>query len=116
MPEQEYTHSGLTIHGRHVPEPEADVDLSAYDTDAPVTGVYEIGVDIDGVFVPIFAEKASKILTMVERKQTAGARVEPDSTAAPEPPTPSEREQELQRQLDEYQRREAERGQQPTGQ
>ena len=85
MADEAFTHPNLTLHGRHVPEPEGSFDPSAYDTPNPVTGVYQIGVEIDGVFVPIFSEKASKVLRIVEHAKETG-QVTQGSPVEPPPP------------------------------
>lgn len=84
MTEPDYTHPDLSLHGRHVPEHPDSIDPAAYDVDDPVTGFYEIGVEIDGVFVPLLREKASKVLHIVahgqkmrEKSAAAGSPVEP---------------------------------------
>jgi hypothetical protein len=108
----DYTHPSLALHGRHVPEPEGNTDPSAYDVANPTTGFYEIGVEIDGVFVPIFRESASKVLGIVEHGlKSSPVEPEPEGAVAPTA-GPSERERELQERVAvlERERQERERG------
>lgn len=82
MPAQRYTDTNLKLVGRHVPEPENTFDASAHDTDDPVTGIYQVGFELDGVFIPIFSDKASKVFSIVERRQSASP-VEPEPSGEP---------------------------------
>jgi hypothetical protein len=68
------------IEARHVPEPDATFDPSAHDVAEPVTGFVDIGVTVDGVFVPLLRRKASGLVADINR-------VPP---AEPEPDSPSE--------------------------
>lgn len=81
----DYTHTGLEIVGRHVPEPGAgpfdnaqQASAMGYDTMTPVTGTYEIGVIIEGAFVPIISEKASLVF---DRIDTAAQQAQADAAA-----------------------------------
>jgi hypothetical protein len=69
----EYTHTSLEVVGRHVPDPAAGpfddaqaAQAAGYDTLEPISGTYEIGVEIEGAFVPLISEKASLIFDRIE--------------------------------------------------
>lgn len=76
----DFTHTDLQLVGRHVPDPIAgpfdnaqQAQAAGYDTMNPVTGTYEIGVLIEGAFVPLISEKASLIFDRIEVAQQAQA-------------------------------------------
>ena len=69
----DYTHTNLKIVGRHVPEPGGgpftdaqEAAKAGYDTLNPVTGTYQIGVEIEGAFVPLISEKASLVFDKID--------------------------------------------------
>jgi len=69
----DYTHDNLTVVGRHVPDSNSGpfenaqaAQAAGHDTLNPVTGMYQIGVVIDGAFVPIITEKASQVFDAIE--------------------------------------------------
>ena len=62
----DYTHPNLTLHGRHVPEKWDGRGDYPYDTADPLTGMYELGVEIDGAFVPLVRVKAGKVFDAIE--------------------------------------------------
>lgn len=69
----DYTHTDLQIVGRHVPDEIAgpfdnaqQAQAAGYDTMNPVTGTYEIGVVIEGAFVPLISEKASLVFDRID--------------------------------------------------
>lgn len=77
----DYTHDNLTLVGRHVPEtPDGgfanmqEAQAAGHDTLNPVTGMYEIGVVIDGAFVPIFADKASLVFDRIDLAKRQAAQ------------------------------------------
>lgn len=76
MAEQRFTHENLKLHGIHVPEPEGSFDAGSHDVLRPVTGIYQIVAEVEGALVPIFAEKASKVFALIERAHVASP-VEP---------------------------------------
>ena len=74
----DYTHPKLVVHGRHVPEPNAgpfnnaqEAQDAGYDSLNPTTGVYEIGVEIEGQFVPLISEKASLVFDRIAAGKAA---------------------------------------------
>jgi hypothetical protein len=86
----DFTHTDLQIVGRHVPDansgPFTDAQTAqkaGYDTLNPVTGTYEIGVVIEGAFVPLIAEKASLVF---DRINAAGGQ----GNATPQAPAPAD--------------------------
>ena len=68
----DYTHTGLSIVGRHVPDEWDGKGESPYDNADPVTGFYELGVEVEGVFVPILRRKASGLFKDIARAKAAG--------------------------------------------
>jgi len=92
----DYTHAGLEVVGRHVPEANAgpftsiqDAQAAGYDTLNPVTGTYEIGVVIDGAFVPLISEKASLVFDRIDlAKANAPSEPEPEPASSETQPTP----------------------------
>lgn len=69
----DYTHDNLSVVGRHVPDPSGgpfqtmqEAQAAGHDTLNPVTGMYEIGVVVDGAFVPIISEKASLVFDRID--------------------------------------------------
>lgn len=80
---REYTN--LAVYARQIEDPHDPTRPNPHDVLEPVTGVFEIGVVIDGARVPIFVEKASKVVALIERNRVA-APVEPPpgETVAPQ--------------------------------
>lgn len=83
------THTNLELVGVHVPDansgPFSDAQqaqAAGYDTLNPVTGTYQIGVVIEGAFVPLISEKAS----LVFDKIALAASQQPAPTPAPQAP------------------------------
>lgn len=84
----DYTHTDLQIVGRHVPDPNGgpfenaqQAQSAGYDTMNPVTGTYEIGVEIEGAFVPIVSEKASLIFDRIDVAKEQAAQEKTQKTA-----------------------------------
>jgi hypothetical protein len=69
----DYTHTGLEVVGRHVPDEWDGKGENPHDTANPVTGKYQVGVIIEGVFVPIAERKASGLFADIERAKSARA-------------------------------------------
>lgn len=87
----DYTHTDLQLVGRHVPDPNGgpfenaqQAQAAGYDTMNPVTGTYEIGVVIEGAFVPLISEKASLVFDRIDV-----AKREQPAQPAPAPPQPA---------------------------
>ena len=104
----DYTHTDLQIVGRHVPDANAgpfdnaqQAQAAGYDTLNPVTGTYEIGVVIEGAFVPLISEKASLIFDRInvaadqaqQSKTNAPVETGPQSDQAQTPPASTEQPQ-----------------------
>ena len=93
----EYTHTGLELVGRHLPETHMEV-LDAHTREkVELPGTYEIGVLIEGAFVRLALLKAGEVLERIEaakssRKSDPPAPTEPPVEAPPpsEPPPSSE--------------------------
>lgn len=76
----DYTHDKLQVVGRHVPDenggPFANMQealKAGHDVLNPTTGMYEIGVLIDGAFVPLVTEKASLVYDKIALAKQAKA-------------------------------------------
>ena len=89
----DYTHTGLELVGRHVPDPGAgpfdnaqQASAMGYDTLNPVSGTYEIGVVIEGAFVPIVSEKASLIFDRIDSAKQQAQDAAAQQTAQQTPP------------------------------
>ena len=74
----DYTHTNLKVVGRHVPDGGAgpfkdaqEAQKAGYDTLTPVSGTYEIGVVIEGAFVPLISEKASLVFDKINQAASA---------------------------------------------
>jgi hypothetical protein len=73
----DYTHTGLSLVGKHEPDYSNDRDAEGNFAKTELPGFYTVGVEIEGVFVPLIRIKAGKLLQDIERaKQSQG-------TAAP---------------------------------
>lgn len=94
----DFTHTGLEVVGRHVPDANSgpfatiqDAMAAGYDVLNTVSGTYEIGVVIDGAFVPIISEKASLVFDRIDlAKANAPAAPEPVPASPPAEPASSE--------------------------
>ena len=89
----DYTHDKLKVVGRHVPDANGgpfnnaqEAQAAGHDTLNPVTGMYEIGVEIDGAFVPLLTEKASTVFDAIElaKQKAADAKQSDSGTQAEE--------------------------------
>ena len=68
----------LQLVGRHVPDEGsgpfknmAEATAAGHDTINPVTGVYQVGVLVDGAFVTLFEESAGRFHNLVEVAKAA---------------------------------------------
>lgn len=89
----DYTHTDLQLVGRHVPDPMVNKDGNkvspqelGYDTLNPVTGTYEIGVVIEGAFVPLISEKASLVFDRIDNASQQAQADAAAQTASTTPP------------------------------
>ena len=87
----DYTHDKLQVVGRHVPDPNGGpfdnaqhAQTAGYDTLNPVTGTYEIGVLVEGAFVPLISEKASLIFDRIEVAKQESQKAKGDSKTGSE--------------------------------
>jgi len=91
----DFTHTDLQLVGRHVPDPlggpfenAQQAQAAGYDTLNPVTGTYEIGVVIEGAFVPLISEKASLVFDRIDvAKQQAQEAAAAQQAQADQPQT-----------------------------
>lgn len=84
----DYTHTDLQLVGRHVPdegsgpfENAQQAQVAGYDTMNPVTGTYEIGVVVEGAFVPLISEKASLIFDRIDVAKQQQAKQQQEQQA-----------------------------------
>lgn len=89
----DFTHSSLQVVGRHVPDENAgpfdnaqQAQAAGYDTLEPVTGTYEIGVVIEGAFVPLISEKASLVFDRIDVAKQAAQDAAAQQPAQADPP------------------------------
>lgn len=92
----DFTHTDLQLVGVHVPDETAgpfdnaqQAQAAGYDTMNPITGTYQIGVVIEGAFVPLISEKASLIFDKIELAAQQQA-ASPATPPQPEPPAPAD--------------------------
>src|SRR5690348_12610932 len=92
----DYTHTDLQLVGRHVPDAAGgpfenmnQATAAGHDVLNPVTGMYEIGVVIEGAFVPLIAEKASLVFDRIDaaRQQAQADAATQTAQTAPAPET-----------------------------
>lgn len=80
----QYDHTPLALHGRLVHDTLSHDEIMAADWQAHGAPAYEIGVEIDGVFVPIFRRRnAAGLLADIARvkaQQRAGYPSEQSTT------------------------------------
>jgi hypothetical protein len=70
----DYTHTNLTLVGKHEPDYSNDRDAEGNFAKSELPGFYTVGVEIEGVFVPLIRIKAGKLLQDIERaKQSQGS-------------------------------------------
>ena len=96
--ESEYT--SVQVVARHVPEPNGgpfasiqDAIAQGYDTLAPVTGYVQIGVMLDGAFIPVISEKASLVhdaIELAKANAAQAAQAQSDVAAAGQAPATAE--------------------------
>lgn len=74
----DFTHEGITLVGRHMPEPHDEV-ISAHEREKiMLPGTYEIGALIEGAFIPLARLKAAEVLEAIER--AAKSAEQPDQS------------------------------------
>ena len=85
-----FTHTDLQLVGRHVPDANSgpfdnpqQAQAAGYDSLNPVTGTYQIGVVIEGAFVPLISEKASLIFDRIELAQQQQSQQQASASQQP---------------------------------
>lgn len=83
----------LKIVGRHVPDPGAgpfadaqEAQKAGYDTLNPTSGMYEIGVLLEGAFITLISEKASLVFDKVDQAKAQAQQQQADQQAQAAPP------------------------------
>lgn len=74
----DHLYSNVPVHVRHVPdegsgpfESMQHAQAAGYDTIAPVTGVIQVGVEVDGHFIVIGTRKAPGVFADIKRAKAA---------------------------------------------
>lgn len=70
----DYTHTGLEVVGRHLPDSSLEDDGNGNKVSVPLPGMYQIGVEVDGVFVPLAERKAAGLFADIERAKAASEK------------------------------------------
>jgi hypothetical protein len=76
MAEQGFTLTGLNVVARHVPDEWDGKGDYPHDVAEPVTGFVDIGVLVEGVFVPIARRKAAGLFADIARTKKAAQESE----------------------------------------
>ena len=72
----EYTHTGLSLVGKHVPDHSMETMADGTKAKVELPGHYYVGVVIDGVFKPLAKYGAAGLFADIERaKQANGEQV-----------------------------------------
>lgn len=71
----EYTHTGLPLVGKHIPDYSMEKDADGNSIKVELPGKYHIGTIIDGVFVPLVERKAAGLFKDIERVRAAQPKV-----------------------------------------
>lgn len=71
------TYDKLQLVGRHVPDPNGgpfasmqEAQAAGHDSINPLTGVYQIGVIVDGGFVVLLEESAGRFFHLADQAKT----------------------------------------------
>lgn len=75
MMSDEYTHTGLPLVGKHIPDYSIEKDNDGNSIKVELPGKYHIGTIIDGVFVPLVERKAAGLFKDIERAKAAQPKV-----------------------------------------
>jgi hypothetical protein len=67
----DYTHTGLKVVGLHEPDYSTEKDGNGVPHQVELPGFYTVGVEIDGVFVPILRRKAAGLFADIERAKNS---------------------------------------------
>lgn len=71
MADKNYAHTDLSLYGRHTPDYSKEIDANGNPYQQELPGYYEIGTEIDGVFVPLVRLKAAGLFTDIQRAKSA---------------------------------------------
>lgn len=66
-------HTGLQLVGRHMPDFSLEKDGDGNKYRVPLPGKYQVGVEIEGVFVPLAERKAAGLFADIERHKASAA-------------------------------------------
>ena len=67
-------HSNLKVVGRHLPDSSLEDDGLGNKTSVDLPGMYQIGVEVEGVFVPLAERKAAGLFADIARAKAAAAK------------------------------------------
>ena len=70
----DYMHTNLKVHGRHLPESSVEKDSAGNNYTVELPGKYQVGVVVDGVFVPLAERKAAGLFADIERAKAASGK------------------------------------------
>lgn len=69
----EYTYTNLKVVGKHEPEHSTELDAYGNKEQVELPGFITIGVELEGVFVPLVQRKAAGLLADIERAKSKSA-------------------------------------------
>lgn len=69
----DYIHTGLTLSVKHVPDVSIEQTGDKTFEKVPLPGIVEIGVEVDGAWIPLFRDKAPRLLKKIARAKAAAA-------------------------------------------
>jgi hypothetical protein len=75
---------GLTVEVRQVPDFSVEIDANGQKTIETLPGMLQVGVVLEGVFVPLLERKAAGLLADI-----AAAKAAAETPAAPAEPAPA---------------------------
>lgn len=70
----DYMHRKLEVVGRHLPDSSLEDDGLGNKVSVDLPGMYQVGVKIDGVFVPLAERKAAGLFADIARAKAAAAK------------------------------------------
>jgi hypothetical protein len=76
-----YLYTDLTVQVRHVPDYSVELDAAGRPVEQELPGFIELGVILDGVFVPLERRKASGLLADIERSRAQQAQQQPPAAS-----------------------------------
>jgi hypothetical protein len=69
----EYAHSDLKLYGKHLPDYSLEEDADGTKRRVDLPGKYQIGVEVEGVFVPLVERKAAGLFADIERAKNSSS-------------------------------------------